>query len=171
VGPYCSDDNHSIYLGAFTDRCGTAKADPSVYFDAYGSDLPYVSSSMASTTDWYSCQTSASRAGSRDAYSYSAYPLCQQLYENATARCETNTDLLPSSSPRDASGCAYIRSHFPLLEKAGGSGQSAAPAALVAWAVGVAAAASLLLRRRATRRGRGRRGVVDLSAQEGGAAA
>ena len=47
VGPYCSSDAYSVYLGAFSDAECSVKIDDSVFADYFeGMELPYTSESI-----------------------------------------------------------------------------------------------------------------------------
>lgn len=92
IGPMCSTDGQSVYLGLFTDQYCTQLDTSGAYFAANGVSLPYSSKSLVSNT-FYSCV---------DKY-YALNNMCTNLYP-ISAKCETSKDI---SSPT-TSGCNYV---------------------------------------------------------------
>lgn len=113
VGPYCSSDGKSIYLGTFSDdNCSEfSSCDSSCFYSKYGYYLPHTDSSLV-TKDCLSCSysymTQQSEGGNNG-----ASDTCKELYSNA-GKCETRMSI---SYPNE-SACTYIEG-IKFLQKDG----------------------------------------------------
>lgn len=114
LGPYCSNDGKSIYLGLFSDDgCSEfANCGNSCFQSKYGYNLPYAEESVVSK-NCLSCSYnyfSQQYDGSSD---YGASDGCKEIYSNA-GKCETRMSI---SYPND-SACKYIEG-IKFLQKNG----------------------------------------------------
>ena len=92
IGPMCSSDGKSVYMGLYTDQYCTQLDTSGAFYAANGYSLPFSSKSLVSSS-FYSCV---------DKY-YALNNMCTNLYP-ISAKCETSKDV---SSPT-TSGCNYV---------------------------------------------------------------
>jgi len=106
IGPYCADDNYSLYLGLFTDNACTNRVDNSKFSDVYGYELPYSDKSIIDD-DCARCREHGlwydkSEGDQQD--EDDVIEQCEDLYEYNTAKCEEEIDV---QNP-DTDGCESI---------------------------------------------------------------
>jgi len=110
VGGYCGDDGKSVYLNVFSDSGCSTKADNSAYYNLYGAELPYTTTSMVSDE----CISCAYDNGNDDAYAVQVTESCQEMYQQA-GKCEEGfSDVITYPS---TGGCTFINTILPGLEK------------------------------------------------------
>lgn len=122
IGPLCSSDGQSVYLGLFTDQYCTTLDTTGAFYTANGYALPFSSKSLVSTA-FYSCV---------DKY-YALNNMCTNLYP-MSAKCETGNYI---TSPT-TSGCNYVNKVSSLQAtatptKSSGGGGGGAAAKAFAW--------------------------------------
>ncbi|KAL7546833.1 hypothetical protein ACHAWF_010161 [Thalassiosira exigua] len=97
VGPYCSTDGESIFLGIFTDEMCSVTATQGVYEAMhYSAALPYSSKSIV-TQDCISC----------DNNNYGTTETCQRLYEASSGKCES--DMKDTGRYHNNLACDFIK--------------------------------------------------------------
>ncbi len=101
IGPYCSNDGQSIYLGLFSnDSCSQfSSCDTSCFYSAFGYELPYTSSSLVSKT----CVSCTYGTVQNDSGSNYAKEQCQNIYSES-GKCETKMSI---NYPNE-SACNYV---------------------------------------------------------------
>lgn len=112
VGPYCGEDDVSIYLSVFTDEDCTNRADDnSAFEDMFGYELPYSSQSLiGSSEDGENCASCKEHALEEDKNDGDqededeVLEQCENLYEYTSTKCETNLEI----DNIDDSGCDAI---------------------------------------------------------------
>jgi len=146
IGPMCSpSDGQSIYMAAFYDAGCTSYAGTGVYEAFhYGYSLPYENEPIVALNDCISClqvdenqnnnnnnnNNGNNNNNNNQNQNMEVNELCQESYEMA-AKCESDlSSYLGQYYYTDTTGCEYINSILPNLEKATrkiSSGSSAAP--------------------------------------------
>jgi len=128
VGGYCGDSGKSVYLSVFTDSGCTTKAESnSPYYNLYGAELPYTTTSMISDD----CIDCAYDNGNDDAYAVEVSESCQQIYQEA-GKCEEGfSDVITYPS---TGGCTFINTILPGLEKLMERQYKIGSSAAIAWA-------------------------------------
>jgi hypothetical protein len=84
VGPYCGEDNYSIYLGVFNDTYCTYPVEAKAFSYVKGYDLPYSSTSII-TDDCLLCNEQGDEGDEDDVLEQ-----CEELYEYTYTKCESN---------------------------------------------------------------------------------
>jgi len=127
VGPTCSEkDGKSIFMAVFTDQGCSAKAEDGIYESmTYGSTLPYSTEPIVQS-ECTSCtkQDDNNNNNNNNNGNYEISELCENSYQSAT-RCEEGLDLGQYFYP-DNSGCTYIKTILPKIEKATRSSSTSA---------------------------------------------
>lgn len=136
VGPYCSEDNYNIYLGMFTDEACAYPAETYSFYETYGYELPYSETPLVEN-ECIDCGRDNDNGDDEDA-EVEVSKECEDLYEGAYSRCETN---LAVDAP-DTSACDYIKSlqQEENVSVGKASGGSSGKGGLVAFLVIVAVA-------------------------------
>jgi len=121
VGPTCSD-GFDINLAVFTDEGCSTKAGSGIYEAmTYGNSLPYENEPIVAG-DCIECKqvdeddndNNNNNGDDNQQEEYEILELCEETYEDA-AKCES---ALSGKYYNDESGCEYINSILPTLEKA-----------------------------------------------------
>jgi hypothetical protein len=116
IGPTCAEDGLDVKLAVFSDE--TCMTESEVAFEdlSNGWALPYSSGGIVSTkcTDCLSYND--------DEAAYELREMCQELYENAGSKCETNMEYY-SYYGQNVQGCEYITEILPALKSSGGAGK------------------------------------------------
>ena len=168
VGAYCSSNGNNIYLGEFTDRQCTQKAEEGSYYALFGQQLPYQDTSIVDYNKCLSCLEPAEYdddANNDNEDGDQVREICEELYDRS-AKCEQNlADGVTYSKSNGA--CDYMHNMLPLAERVatGKSGRTASTffAGLFFMStVGVTAWAVMLYRKL-----EGSSGAVGLSSQDG----
>lgn len=106
VGPFCSsEDAYSIYLGLYTDEYCSVLADEGTFYELYGYELPYSSTSIIET-ECARCREHALDQDQNEGDQEDEDDVieqCEELYEGS-AKCEEEIDV----EYADTSGCSYI---------------------------------------------------------------
>jgi len=134
IGPMCSSDGQSVYLGLFTDQYCSQLDTTGVFYSQNGYPLPFSTKSLVSGT-FYSCV---------DKY-YALNNMCTNLYP-LSAKCETTKDI----SYPTTSGCNYVKKVDSLqssyvAQKSSGGGGAAKAFAWIFFFTTVALAAYLYM--------------------------
>lgn len=115
IGPYCSADGGSVYLGLYTDDTCTNFADTKNGQTTYkelsgGEDLPFATSSLI-TSDCVTCieQDDPNRDEDDDDDSIEISDQCENLYTSA-GKCESGINVAKSgmTSTPNTAACSYI---------------------------------------------------------------
>jgi len=168
VGPYCSANGKSIFIGTFMDEACSYAAPSGTYEKfSYGKALPYSTTSLVETT-CISCKEPQENNNNGDQQDADKIlEVCEQLYE-ASGKCEAS---LPSGTTYypNTYGCEYIKSlHAPGKTK---SANSSSAKASTVFAVLFAASTIALAGVAYHFHQKANRSNVDLSKEDGGALA
>ena len=115
IGPYCSDDGKSIFLGVFMDETCSNPAPTGIYEKlSYGQVLPYSTESLVANNCW-SCKEPADYNNQNNNDQQDADALlevCENVYAEA-GKCETGlADGV--TYYKNTYGCSYIATlHAP----------------------------------------------------------
>ncbi len=112
IGPYCSEQGGSIYLGLFTDDSCTTFADnyggTSTYKSMTGQSLPYAKQSVI-TMDCLSCKEPEefNQYGNDAQDSDQVSEMCEQIYDTA-GKCESSLASSGAVDQANENACNYI---------------------------------------------------------------
>lgn len=112
MGPYCSEQGGSIYMGLFTDDACTTFADDyggkEMYYSLTAKELPYGEKNMI-TMDCYSCMEPEAQYnydGNDNEDEDNVNEMCEMIYANA-GKCESSLDV--SGVYPNYNACSYIQ--------------------------------------------------------------
>ena len=118
VGAYCSNNGKNIYLGEFTDRQCTQKAEAGSYYGLFGQELPYQDTSIVDSDKCLSCLEPVEYdddANNDNADGDQVREICEELYDRS-AKCEQNlADGVTYSKSNGA--CDYLHNILPRAER------------------------------------------------------
>jgi hypothetical protein len=118
VGAYCSNNGKNIYLGEFTDRQCTQKAEAGSYYGLFGQELPYQDTSIVDSDKCLSCLEPVEYdddANNDNADGDQVREICEELYDRS-AKCEQNlADGVTYSKSNGA--CDYMHNILPRAER------------------------------------------------------
>ncbi len=127
MGPYCSSDGNSIFMGLFLDETCSVAAPAGLYEKlSYGTAMPYSTTSLVEH-NCMSCAEPADNNNKNDGDEMDADSLlevCENVYIES-GKCETGLADGVTYYKNEA-GCSYIATlHAPGKKKSSGAGVSA----------------------------------------------
>jgi hypothetical protein len=124
MGPYCSSDGNSIFMGLFLDETCSVAAPAGLYEKlSYGTAMPYSTTSLVEH-NCMSCVEPANNKNDGDAEDADALlEVCENVYTEA-GKCETGLADGVAYYKNEA-GCSYIASLHAPGKKAKGEGVAA----------------------------------------------
>lgn len=112
VGPTCTEDELGLKLELFTDETCQTVSETSFETISNGWVLPYSTGGLVSTY----CSSCSQYNDDGEA---EIRELCEQSYENAALKCETNMEIY-SYYGQNTGGCETIEAMFPAKKSANG---------------------------------------------------
>jgi hypothetical protein len=115
IGPTCAEDGLDVKLAVFSDDTCTTESEVAFEDLSNGWALPYSTGGIVSTecTDCLAYN---------DNGEYELREMCQELYESAASKCETEMEYY-SYYGQNVQGCEYITEVMPALTGGGGAGK------------------------------------------------
>lgn len=114
IGPSCTEDGDDIRLAVFEDEVCTYESEVAFEDISNGWTLPYSTGGLVST----SCSDCMEM---NDDGEYELREMCQEVYERAASKCETNMEYV-SYYGANEQGCEYIEELLP-AQKGGSAGK------------------------------------------------
>jgi hypothetical protein len=115
IGPTCADDGADIKLAVFDDEVCTTESETSFKTISNGWSLPYSTGGIVST-QCANCMTY------NDDGEYELREMCEQVYMNAAASCETNMEYF-SYYGQNVQGCEYVTELMPAKASSSSAGK------------------------------------------------